>query len=195
MSLPDKALFPQRNAPGGAYGPRTRRNAGIPSNLLRGIAIVAPTVAAVACASSGGTASDQLRAAATRDAVRAYTAMWHVMADASHTSNYETASLAQYADGDALELLRQGLYGNAQQHGVNQGFPTLHPHVTSVSITREASEVNIVDCFDDRMWPTIFDGTAQDQRTLGRHHTTATVARISGRWKVVELYVGGLNTC
>src|SRR5262245_56580170 len=45
------------------------------------------------------------RAAATRDAIAAYTGMWMAMAKAAETSNPDDPELRRYAAGDALALL------------------------------------------------------------------------------------------
>lgn len=121
--------------------------------------------------------------------------MWHDVAVASHTADYESSLVAQHADGDALELVQQSLFADYQQRGLSRGFPRLQPRVVSVKLTSLSAEVDIVDCFDDRTWATYVDGRAQDPRTLGRHRTTATVAKIAGVWKVIELAVGALRTC
>ena len=155
---------------------------------LRAFPAVCVTV--VSCLSCGGSQSLGSNAAG-RDAIAAYRAMWDDMAIASHTDDYQSPLLSQHADGAALELLRQGLYANLQLHQVNRGSPVLSPHV--VSATRSA--VQIVDCFDDTSWPSYTGTTSQDPKTLGRHRNVATVVRVGGAWKVVELSVGDLHTC
>jgi hypothetical protein len=177
------------------------------------IATLCLALAVTACSSSGSSADSKAPssardqrtastapsavAAARKQAVAAYNAMWHDMAAASETADYQSPRLADHAAGDALSLLVRGVYTN-QAHGiVVKGTLSTDPSVTGVTPPNSPSSVSIRDCFDATKWLE-YDATSgalKDDEPGGRHLTTATVALNGGTWKVTQPPVGGLNTC
>ncbi len=82
--------------------------------------------AAPTLAPSSAPASGNPRALARQ----AYLGMWQAFVAASRTADYQSASLAHYAAGDALSLLMRGLYQNYRNGIVTRGRPSFHPDVT-----------------------------------------------------------------
>lgn len=181
-------------------------------HLCTSVALLFLGVLLASCSGSGNSASPrttQDQSAATRsssessadaaraEAIAAYNAMWHDMAAAALTADYQSPQLAQHAAGDALSVLTRGLYTNERRGIVVKGQPVTHPSVTSVKPTDKPTSAAISDCFDDTNWLNYVAATGELQNDVpgGRHQTTATVDATGGAWKVTELQVGAVGSC
>jgi hypothetical protein len=133
---------------------------------------------------------------ARRDALAAYQAMWTDMAAAARTADYRSPLLPQHAAKAALSLLVRGLYTDKRLGIVVKGHPVTNPRVASLSPPSNPTTAQIVDCFDDTHWLNYkVTGGLQNNVPGGLHHTTATVAKINGAWKVTRVHVEASGTC
>jgi hypothetical protein len=129
-------------------------------------------------------------------AVDVYRAMWQDMVEAGKTADYSSPRLADHATSQALQLLYQGLLAAHQQNLVIKGEPHFAPTVTGVTPASSPVAVSITDCMDDTRWLNYTrDGRLQNNNPGGKHHTTATVGLLNGRWMVTRLQVAGIGTC
>ena len=140
--------------------------------------------------------TDSAEAIARRDALAAYQAMWADMAAAARTADYKSPLLPQHATQAALSLLVRGLYTDKRLGIVVKGRPVTNARVVSVSSLSNPTTAQIVDCFDDTHWLNYkVTGGLQNKVPGGLHHTTATVTKINGVWKVTRLHVEASGTC
>ena len=73
-----------------------------------------------------------------------------------------------------------------------KGQPRFAPNVTSTT----PNAVALTDCVDGTEWLNYGpDGNPQNDAPGGKHHTTATVGLVNGRWLVTQLAVGATGTC
>lgn len=145
---------------------------------------VSPSAVPSADGGSWGPAADA--------ALDAYRRMWASVVEASKTSDFESPTLAQYASGQALQLLTAGMAQSRKDGIVTRGEPALGPKVVAAGPT----QVEIVDCADATRWLQYrADGQLKDNVPGGRHHTEATVVVIGGVWKVARLSVGPVGSC
>jgi hypothetical protein len=135
--------------------------------------------------------------AAKREALAAYRNMWAAFVVASRTSNADDPDLRAYAQGQALRLIVNGLYSDRDQGKVGKGSLRLNPHVSSVTPAAHPSVVHVTDCVDDSNWLEYNKKTGHlwDNTPGGKHHTTATVKRAGGTWRVDSFYLKGVGTC
>ena len=133
---------------------------------------------------------------ARRDALAAYQAMWADMAAAARTADYKSPLLPQHAAKAALSLLVRGLYTDKRLGIVVKGHPVTNARVENLSPPSNPTTAQIVDCFDDTHWLNYkVTGGLQNNVPGGLHHTTATVTKINGVWKVTQLHVEAPGTC
>ncbi len=92
-----------------------------------------PAVSSAPSASQSATGSSPSSNLAGQRAVAAYIGLWQAMAEASHTSNWQSPGLVRYASGAALQVASGGLYADHYNGLVSRGAPVLHPEVISVS--------------------------------------------------------------
>ncbi|QKV80703.1 hypothetical protein [Amycolatopsis sp. Hca4] len=131
-------------------------------------------------------------------ATAAYLGMWHDMADAAVTSDWQSPKLAQNATADALSRISRGLYADHFNGLVTKGHPVNHPTVESVEPAAAPTTVNLVDCGDDSQWLKYRADTGQlaDDGPAGRRHINAMVKKaVDGSWKVVDFAIQDVGTC
>jgi len=126
-----------------------------------------------------------------------YTGMWDAMQAAGLTADATFPALPDYASGQALATLQNGLR-EARSHGiVIRGQLLTSPVVTSASPPGSPSQVGIRDCLDDTRWLNYVAATGrlQDNVPGGRRLVTAVVTRSAAGWRVTRLAVGAEGTC
>ncbi len=130
-------------------------------------------------------------------AVAAYVGLWQAMAEASHTSNWQSPELVRYASGSALQVASGSLYADHYNGLVSRGAPVLHPKVTSVSPPESPTTVMVFDCADSSNWLQYrTDGTLVDDEPGGRRAATSEVRlHQDGSWKVTRFAVEALGSC
>jgi hypothetical protein len=123
--------------------------------------------------------------------------MWKSYAQASHTSDWQAPYLAQYASGDALQLLTRDLYADHYNGLVSKGEPVNAPRVTSVSPQDVPKAVMIDDCADDRNWLQYRnDGSLLDNTPGALHRIVAEVQlHTDGKWRVTRFGVDADGSC
>ena len=127
---------------------------------------------------------------------QAYLGMWHAFVAASRTADYQSASLAHYAAGDALSLLTHGLYQNYRNGIVTRGQPSFHPDVTVASSNGAAVQATVVDCADSSHWIDYYkSGKPAPGEAQGRQRINARLQPFDGEWKVTYLVVEKVGTC
>ena len=146
------------------------------------------------------TVSAPASTAATGDqrelARQAYLGMWQAFVAASRTADYQSASLAHYAAGDALSLLTRGLYQNHRNGIVTRGRPSFHPDVTIASSNGAAFQATVVDCADSSHWVDYYkSGKPAPGEAQGRQRIHARLRPFDGEWKVTYLVVEKVGTC
>ncbi|ORT46920.1 hypothetical protein KBI5_22570 [Frankia sp. KB5] len=135
--------------------------------------------------------------AAGQRAIAAYVGLWKAMAEASHTSNWQSPDLVRYASGSALQVLSGSLYADHLNGFVSRGEPVLHPQVTSVSPSEAPTTVMLSDCADSTNWLQYrTDGTLVDDEPGGRRLVTSEVRlHEDGSWRVTRFAVEDLGSC
>lgn len=130
-------------------------------------------------------------------AVAAYVGLWEAMAEASHTSDWQSPELARYASGDALQAVSGGLYADHYNGLVSRGAPVLHPEVTSVEPADAPTTVRVFDCSDSTNWLRHrADGAPFTDEPGGRRAVTSEVRlHQDGSWKVTRFAVEPVGSC
>jgi hypothetical protein len=134
---------------------------------------------------------------AKQQALAAYSGMWHAMADAALTSDWQSPKLAQYATGDALGVISRLLYTDHLNDVVTKGEPKLNPQVTSVDPPNDPTTVMVSDCGDDSGWLKYkTNGQLVDDVPGGRRSIIAEVKKQQdGSWKGTRFAVEGVGSC
>jgi hypothetical protein len=137
------------------------------------------------------------RAAAERDALVAYSAMWQAMAKAGEVPDPDAPELRQYAADQALARIVSALFTYRQTGVVTHGAPTTNPRVSDASPADAPTEVKVIDCADSTNWTKHKKATGElikdDPR--GRRNITAVVKSVDGTWKVTSFDVGDIGSC
>lgn len=136
--------------------------------------------------------------AAKQAALAAYRGMWHDFVVAGTTSDWQSASLGQYATGIALTNMSRALYADHYNGLVTKGEPTYEPSVSSVDPPDNPNKIVITDCSDDSRWLKYKADTGQlaNDTPGGRHLINAIVQKqADGSWKVSEYGVHEVGTC
>jgi hypothetical protein len=129
-------------------------------------------------------------------ALRAYLGMWNAFVTASRTADYQSASLARYAAGDALSVLVHGLYENYRDGIVTRGQPLFDPRVTIAASGGVAVGASVTDCADSSRWLDYYtSGRPDGGPPHGRRRIRAQLQLFDGTWKVTYLVVGKEGTC
>ncbi|WP_239648829.1 hypothetical protein [Nocardiopsis chromatogenes] len=121
----------------------------------------------------------------------AYTDMWNVVVEASHSGDPDPEELADHASGDALELMRQTLQGASDDGVTVVGEPLLSPEVTESS----EREVTILDCVDDSEWVEQGEASSSAEAEPGPRKVDATVSNDGLVWRVSELRIWEQGSC
>lgn len=134
---------------------------------------------------------------AKQQALAAYSGMWHAMADAGMTSDWQSPKLARYATGDALGVISRSLYTDHLNGVVTKGEPTLHPQVTSVDPPNDPTTVIVSDCGDSTNWLKYkTNGQLLNDTPGGRQWITAEIKKQQdGSWKGTRFAVEDTGTC
>jgi hypothetical protein len=135
---------------------------------------------------------------AKQKAIAAYLGMWHDMADAALTSDWQSPKLARNATVDALSKISRGLYADHYNGLVTKGQPITNPAVQSVEPADNPTAVNIVDCGDDSKWLKYRadNGQPANDGPGGRRHINAMVKKaVDGSWKVTDFAIQDVGTC
>jgi hypothetical protein len=134
---------------------------------------------------------------AKQAALVAYRGMWQDFVVAGHTSDWQSASLGQYATGIALTNMSRGLYTDHYNGLVTKGAPVLSPRVSSVDPPGAPTKITITDCGDSTNWLKYRADNGQlDDTPGGRRLINAIVEKQSdGSWKVTDFGVHDLGTC
>lgn len=128
-------------------------------------------------------------------AVVAYVGMWHDMAAAATTSDWQSPRLGQHATGDALLVISKSLYTDHLNGMVTKGTPTNNPTVSSVDPPHNPTTITITDCGDSSNWLKYKNGQLFDTPG-GRRSINAEVKKQpDGSWKVTRFAVEALGSC
>jgi hypothetical protein len=135
------------------------------------------------------------RAIADRDAVAAYSGMLGAWVVAAKTSNPDEPQLRTYAQGRALKMLINVLYGRRMQKMVVLGEPGTAPRATDARPVDVPTTVVVTDCLDSTRWLEYREsGELWDDEPGGRHELQAVVVRTEAGWKV-DVFVIRDVTC
>jgi hypothetical protein len=136
---------------------------------------------------------DQARQAA----LAAYRGMWHDFVVAGTTSDWQSASLGQYATGIALTTLSRGLYADHYNGLVTKGEPVLNPTVSSLDPATAPRKIIVTDCGDSTHWLKYRADNGQlDDTPGGRRLINAIVEKqADGSWKVTDFGVHDVGSC
>jgi hypothetical protein len=138
-------------------------------------------------ASASGVAKD--------DALAAYRGMWNAYVEAAKTSDPDAPALRTYASDDALKLIVGALVTNRAQKKVVRGDLKIDPRAT-VTLAASAPTATVTDCVDSTRWLEYkASGGLWDDKSGGKHRTTATVKSRNGSWKVTSFTLEGSGTC
>ena len=134
---------------------------------------------------------------AKQQALAAYSGMWHAMAEAAVTSDWQSPMLAQYATGDALGVISRSLYTDHLNGVVTKGEPKTNPQVSSADPPNDPTTVMISDCGDDSGWLKYkTNGQLFNDEPAGRHWITAEVKKQQdGSWKGTRFAIEEAGTC
>lgn len=133
--------------------------------------------------------------AATKAAVAAYLGMWHDMATAATTSDWQSPQLGQHATGDALLVISKSLYTDHLNGVVTKGAPTNNPTVSSVNPPPNPTTIMLTDCGDSSNWLKYRNSQLFDTPG-GRRSITAEVKKQpDGSWKATRFAVEALGSC
>lgn len=128
-------------------------------------------------------------------ALEAYEQMWGVLVDEARNQEPDYSTLQDYATGDALALVEQGVFAEADEGVVARGAPVLSPEV----ISKEDSRIEIEDCMDSSDWLRE-DGQTGDlvepspeEPLLRKIDAAVTFDGLS--WKVAELQIWETGSC
>jgi hypothetical protein len=123
--------------------------------------------------------------------------MWHAMAGAALTSDWQSPQLAQYATGDALGVISRSLYTDHLNRVVTKGEPKTNPQVSSVDPPNDPTTIMISDCGDDSSWMKYkTSGELVNDIRGGRRSITAEVKKQQDNsWKVTRFAVEGVGSC
>lgn len=132
-------------------------------------------------------------------ALEAYRGMWAAFDQAGRApqANPDDQRLAQYATGDALRVLVNGLASMRDDGLVADGDVVLSPVVIELSPTTAPTEARIEDCADTSNSSLIrADGSPHEDEPGGRRTVTAVVEDTGGGiWKVTNFAVRQVGTC
>lgn len=161
--------------------------------------VTTPTPGVSASVTSGPAPSLTASAAdrARQAAIAAYLRMWHDMAVAGTTSNWQDPRLGQYATGDALQVITKSLYTDHLNGVVTKGSPKNSPQVSSMHPPSDPATVTIKDCGDDSGWLKYkTDGQLLNDVPGGHRSITAQAKKQpDGSWKVTDFAVEGVGSC
>ena len=134
---------------------------------------------------------------AKQAALAAYRGMWRDFVVAGTTSDWQSASLGQYATGIALTNMSRGLYADHYNGLVTKGEPVLSPSVSSVDPLTDPKKTIITDRGDSTQWLKYrADNGKLADTPGGRRLINAIVEKqADGSWKVTDFGVHNVGTC
>ncbi len=131
-------------------------------------------------------------------AVTAYLSLWREVAIASHSSDWRSPALDDFATGAALATITEALKSDHERGVVAKGEPShqaalseLHPDADPVSAV-------VVDCADDSEWLKyrVDNGQLVDDVSGGMRRITAEVTLSEpDTWKVSKFVVREVGSC
>jgi hypothetical protein len=125
-------------------------------------------------------------------ALDVYSKLLAAYAHAGLTADAGDPALAEFAVGDALKTLQEGLRAYHAANQIVKGAYASEPHVTSVS----AESVSIIDCLDGTHFLVYTtSGRLADTTPGGRHSTTVVVTRSAQGWRVSALAIHEVGSC
>ncbi|MFF4989754.1 hypothetical protein ACFY19_21360 [Streptosporangium saharense] len=126
-----------------------------------------------------------------------YRGMWEEFVSAAQTADWENPSLERHAIGDALVILRHGLWLAHEKKRVIKGEPTLTPEVTSLTPGAAPTRAKVTDCVDDSNFlvHTRAGERVEGGASTGRHRTTAVLSLRKGTWYVTTFVLREAGTC
>ncbi|GIH99200.1 hypothetical protein Pta02_12090 [Planobispora takensis] len=127
----------------------------------------------------------------------AYRGMWQEFVSAARTADWKASELGEYATGDALVVLRHGLWLAHEKEQIVKGEPILRPEVTSLTPATKPTKAQVTDCVDDTgfLVHTRSGKRADGGAATGRHRTTADLALRKGSWYVTTFVLREAGTC
>lgn len=152
---------------------------------------------------SSSTASKTMKKAGTTElasrlAIEVYLGMWHNMATAARTSNWRSPLLSEFATGEALKTIANGLYTDYQNGLITLGTPKNSPTVSQIEPVDEPHTVWVDDCGDSTRWLK-YDadtGAPANDGPGGRRAISAVVTKqAGGEWRVSDFAVQEVGTC
>lgn len=152
----------------------------------------------VSLASPSPTAVPTDRDSAVQAADRAYRGMWDAYLRVLTAPDPANPELAQYAAGEALKALSNGVREVRDQGLKGEGKFVLSPQVTAVAPTDTPTKISIRDCVDTRQSRIVraSPGPTYSDKPGGLRLCLATVQRQSdGSWKVTSFGLREVGTC
>ncbi|GAA3166012.1 hypothetical protein GCM10010466_66040 [Planomonospora alba] len=137
------------------------------------------------------------RVAAERAVLASYRGMWREFTAAAGSADWRAPGLGEYATGDALAVLRHGLWLAGRKGQVVRGEPALSPEVTALRPAVAPTRARIVDCVDDTGFTvrTRAGEAVTGGAPAGRHRTAAGLVLRDGSWYVRTLVLREAGTC
>ncbi|MEO3810774.1 hypothetical protein ABGB17_17370 [Sphaerisporangium sp. B11E5] len=129
--------------------------------------------------------------------LRAYRGMWQDFASAARTADWNAAELRDHATGDALLILRHGLWLAHRNGEVIKGQPVLDPRITSLVPMPSPTKAKITDCVDDTDFRLRGKSSkpGKEDWPAGRHKTTAELSLRKDAWYVTAFVLREAGTC
>ncbi|MBG0569010.1 hypothetical protein [Actinoplanes aureus] len=168
-------------------------------------------IAAVGCTSEASpdptvpSASQSKPSAATipdattagRDAIAAYRGMWQAYTAALAIPDPAYPDLARYADGEALDVLTEGVQETKDGGLKGTGGVVVSPEVTSAAPVDAPTEVQITDCLDSSGSQIVraSPGPPYSDSPGGKRRAEASVRWQPSGWKVSSFGVLEVGTC
>ncbi|GGK70272.1 hypothetical protein Ppa06_36360 [Planomonospora parontospora subsp. parontospora] len=137
------------------------------------------------------------RAAAEEAVLASYRGMWREFVSAAATADWKARGLGRHATGDALNILRHGLWLARQREQVIGGEPVLSPEVASLRPGAGPTRAKVIDCVDDTgfLVRTRSGERVSGGAPTGRHRTTAGLVLRGGSWYVRSFVLKEAGTC
>lgn len=145
---------------------------------------------------TASTAAAETPELAKQHAIDAYVGMQNAFLRASELGDPSYPDLANYAAGDALVRLTEGLKTNQSKGLLSRGEAVYHPHVESLSPSTSPTKASLRDCMDTSKTSRYkANGESYQDSPGGLRLVLAEVERINGTWKVTSFGVRQVGSC